>query len=548
MATSEIVGIDLGTTNSLIGVVREGVPTILEVDGAALLPSVVGLDAAGTLLVGTPARNQLVAAPERTVRSIKRHMGDPEHTVTLGSSPYTPEALSAHILRRLAEAAGPALGREVRRAVVTVPAYFAQRQRQATMRAGELAGLDVVRLLNEPTAAALAYGLDRQGAETVLVYDLGGGTFDVSVVELGGGVTEVRASHGDRQLGGDDFDALIRDELLAAFAAEHGLDLRGDRQAMGRLTRAAEAAKMRLSDHPYAEIREEFLAEQAGRSLHLEFELTRARFEEMIQPLLAGTTEAVRRALRDAGMEAGALDAVLLVGGSTRIPAVRELVAAELGFEPRQEVHPDLAVALGAAVSGALADGLEVGTVLVDICPHSLGISAVGQQAGSFSDDVFVPLIPRNTVIPVSRSEFFYTLTPDQTTVDIEVFQGEELVASRNTRLGNVRFERLSPNPDGGRREVLVRFDYDINGILRVAAVDRRTGRERDVHLHTAALAPVAAAADEDAILRQRLERLRGHVSGAAADQLRDLLDRPGAAGAWREAAADFLLEHGGEY
>ncbi len=548
---SAIVGIDLGTTNSLIAVVQDRVPRVLDVDGGPLLPSVVGMDAAGELLVGTAARNQWVAAPERTVRSIKRRMGERDYTVALGDTHHTPEEISAHILRRLAARATPALAGGVRQAVITVPAYFAQHQRQATMRAGELAGLEVVRLLNEPTAAALAYGLDRAGAETVLVYDLGGGTFDVSVVELGDGVTEVRASHGNRQLGGDDFDALILDELANAFHQRHGVDLRGNRQAMARLSRAAEAAKLRLSDHPYATIREEFLAEKDGRPLHLEAELTRSRFEELIAPLLDGTLEAVRRALRDAELDARALDAVLLVGGSTRIPAVRDLVAEELGCQPRQDVHPELAVALGAAVSGALAAGVDVGTVLVDVCPHSLGVSAVGLQAGQYSEDVFVPLIRRNTVIPVSRSEFFYTLTPDQTAVNVEVYQGEELVASRNTRLGAVRFEGLSKAPDGGQREVLVAFDYDVNGILHVAAVDRRTGRKREAHLHTAALSEVAATGGEDEVLRQRLERLRGNVPETAAQRLRGLLERQVAAGeaaAWREEAADFLLEYGGEY
>jgi molecular chaperone DnaK len=255
--------------------------------------------------------------------------------------------------------------------------------------------------------------------------------------------------------------------------------------------------------------------------------------------------------LKDADTQAAALDAVLLVGGSTRIPAVRDLVAAELGCEPRQEVHPELAVALGAAVSGALADGLDVGTVLVDVCPHSLGVAAVALQAGALSHDVFIPLIPRNTVVPVTRSEFFYTLTPDQTAVDVEVYQGEELVASRNTRLGEVRFTGLSRSADGGPREVLVHFDYDVNGILHVAAVDRRSDKRREVHLHTVALAEVAAPTGEEDILLQRLERLRDHVQGAAAQRLQALLEGPPPGeegGAWREEVADFLLEHGGEY
>ena len=546
-----IVGIDLGTTNSLVAVVDGGTPRVLEVERAPLMPSVVGVDPQGLRIVGQAARNQSVAAPERTVRSIKRHMGEPGFQAMLGDQRCTPEEISSWILRALVEGAATELGGAPARAVITVPAYFADRQRQATMRAGELAGLEVVRLLHEPTAAALAYGLDRAGAETVLVYDLGGGTFDVSVVELGGGVTEVLASHGNRRLGGDDFDALLVDELVQAFQRRYGVDVRGDRVAMARLARAAEAAKMHLSDHAFATVQEEFLVERDGHPLHLEAEITRARFEELITPQLEGTLDSMRRALKDAKLDPRALDAVLLVGGSTRIPAVRELVAMELGREPRQEVHPDLAVALGAAVSAAIADGVEVGTILVDVCPHSLGVRAVGSSAGLYTEDLFVPLIHRNTVIPVSRSEFFYTLTPAQDAVDVEVFQGEEPVATRNTRLGEVRFAGLSPSPDGGQREVLVAFDYDINGILHVAAVDRRTGRREEVRLHTAALEAVDQG--EAGVLRRRLQRLRPHLAADLQGRLDALVDEgqglaAAALDAWQEKAADFLLEHGAEY
>jgi len=557
-----ILGIDLGTTNSLVAVVEAGRPRVLTVDGGPLLPSVVGIDEQGQRLVGHAARNQYVAAPERTVRSIKRQMGKSDYRAPLGEASYTPEEISSWILRRLAEAASAELGADVRRAVITIPAYFSDRQRQATLRAGELAGLEVVRLLHEPTAAALVYGLQRSDAETTLVYDLGGGTFDVSVVELDQGITEVRASHGNRELGGDDFDALIVEYLAQQFERQHHVDLRTDRLAMSRVVRAAEAAKIRLSDHPYAEIREEFLVTQGGKPLHLEAELSRERFEEMIEPLLAGTVESVRRALKESGVDARALDEVLLVGGSTRIPRVRELIAEELRHDPRQDLDPDEAVALGAAVQAAVIAGHGVDAVLVDVCPHSLGIRTLGIRAGDESDDVFVPIIRRNTAIPVSRSERFYTVHPDQDTVAVKVYQGEEPTATRNTHLGELMFRDLAEDPDGGLREVLVAFDYDINGILHVAAVDRRTGRREEMHLHTAALTEVAASGSslppEAAALLAKLRalqpRLAGSPDAAGLDQLIAQAETVGGGSgaeglaAWQEAAGGFLFEHSPEY
>ncbi len=561
MADSDvIVGIDLGTTNSLVAVVQGGHPRILPIDGSPLLPSVVGVDERGQRIIGQTARNQYVAAPERTVRSIKRHMGEPGYRVRLGDAEYTPEEISAFILRRLADAASEQLGVEVRRVVITIPAYFADRQRQATMRAGELAGLEVVRLLHEPTAAALVYGMGKADAENALVYDLGGGTFDVSVVEVGAGLTEVRASHGNRQLGGDDFDQLIVDELVRDFEAEHKVDLRRDKLAMARLVRAAEAAKIHLSDHPYVEIREEFLtSSRHGRPLHLEAELSRDRFEELIEPHLLDTLEAVRRALKDSQLDPRALDSVLLVGGSTRIPAVRELISKDLGREPRQDIHPDEAVALGAAVQAAAIAGEDVDSVLVDVCPHSLGIRAISIRGGVQDDDAFVPLIHRNTVIPVSKSEFFYTVTPEQSEVDIEVFQGEEPVASRNTHLGDLTFTGLSKNGDR-QREVLVAFDYDVNGILHVAAIDRKSGKRTEAHLHTVSLEAVAesAAAGELSTLLSRLRKMEGDdLSEEVRSSLQTLIAQGEDVAAvkdseridaWQEQAADFLLDHGGEY
>jgi molecular chaperone DnaK len=568
--SARIVGIDLGTTNSLVAVVEGGRPRVLPVDGRPLLPSVVGIDGEGRLIVGEVARNQLLVAPERTVRSIKRQMGKPGATVHLGATSYTPEEVSSFILRRLMEEATLALGSGLHRAVITVPAYFTDRQRQATVRAGELAGLEVVRLLNEPTAAALAYGCERRGASTALVYDLGGGTFDVSVVELGEGITEVRASHGNRELGGDDFDAKIVDWLLARFQEQHGVDLRQDRVAMARLTRAAEAAKIHLSNHAYAEIREEFLATAGRRSLHLHAELERSAFEAMIRPLLAGTVDSVRRALKDSGLDTRAVDEVLLVGGSTHIPAVWTLVAETMGQEPRQDLNAEEVVALGAAVQAGVIAGEGVEAILVDVAPHSLGVRALAIDAGGrVDDDRYVPLIRRNTAVPVSRSEFFYTLTPDQDQVRIDVYQGEDTVASRNTHLGSVHFTKLSPSPKGGQREVLVAFDYDVNGILHVGVVDRRSGRKEEVQLDTVALrtaGPGAAAApsEEVRLLRARLEALAGRWAAAGAgtaapppdapQRLAELLERIPQAEApsaeverWCEDAAGFLFDHEGD-
>ena len=559
------MGIDLGTTNSLVAVVEAGRPRVLPVDGRPLLPSVVGVDAQGRRIVGDAARNQYLTAPERTVRSIKRQMGKPGATVQLGGAAHSPEEISSFILRRLAEEAALQLGHAVSRAVITVPAYFTDRQRHATVRAGELAGLEVVRLLNEPTAAALAYGCDRAGASTALVYDLGGGTFDVSVVEMGGGITEVRASHGDRELGGDDFDARIVDWLVARFRQEHEVDLRREPVAMARLVRAAETAKIRLSDHPFAEIREEFLASRNGRSLHLHAELARSEFEGMIRPLLQGTVAAMQRALKDSGLDARALDEVLLVGGSTHIPAVWNLVAEELGCEPRQDISAEEVVALGAAVQAAVISGDGVDAILVDVAPHSLGVRTLQfDEDGEPDDDHFVPLIRRNSAIPVSRSECFYTVTPEQKTVEVEVYQGEEAVASRNTHLGKLLFSDLSPAADGREREVLVVFDYDLSGILHVNVVDRRSGRKEEMHLDTVSLreAPEAGLLSaDDVTLLDRLRGLRERwaaapgTSGSTSNdrEIAELIAtaeraRAGEGGAdldgWREDAASFLFEY----
>lgn len=536
---ARIVGIDLGTTYSLVAVVERGQPRILADQGERLLPSAVGFTAGGELLVGTPARNQYVLEPERTIMSIKRQMGT-DAGVSLAGHEYTPQEISAFILRRLKAVAERELGEPVPRAVITVPAYFSDAARQATKDAGEIAGLEVVRILNEPTAAALAYGLGRELDQKVAVYDLGGGTFDVSIAELSQGVIEVRASHGNTHLGGDDFDRLIVERIADQFQQQHGVDLRADRRALARLTRAAEQAKITLSGQPYARLTEEFIvSKEQHHPLHLDMELARTEFEDLIRPLVRSTLDSVDRALEDAGLRARDLQQVLLVGGSTRIPLVRRLLAEHLGQEPRSEVHPDEAVALGAAVQAAAIAGEPVEAVLVDVTPHSLGIETAGMVLGHLLMDRYSVLIPRNTTVPCSKTEAFYTLTPQQDRAQVRVYQGDESVASRNARLGEFTFTGISPAPSGEPREVLVRFDYDVNGIVQVSAIDRRTNRsesititatrERMTEANKARSRERVAAVDrrlerEAAGLLRRAERLMVALEARGASQLAEEL------------------------
>ncbi len=421
------IGIDLGTTFSLVASIEEGRPRVLADQGERLLPSVVGFSSQGELLVGAPARNQYVLEPEATVKSIKRKMGT-EERVTLQGREFRPQEISAYILRELKQRAERALGEPVERAVITVPAYFTDAARQATRDAGEIAGFEAARIINEPTAAALAYGLDREDDQKVAVYDLGGGTFDVSIVELSQGVVEVRASHGNTQLGGDDFDQLLVDHLAEKFRAQHGIDLREDRRARARLTRAAEQAKIALSDAPYTRVTDEYIARKILVPLHLDVEVSRTEFENLIRPLVRSTLESVDRALQDAGLRPKELSKVLLVGGSTRIPLVRQMLAAHLGSEPSAEVHPDEAVALGAAIQAAIIDGEPIEAILVDVAPHSLGIETVHLVLDHLLPDRFALLIPRNSTVPCSKADSFYTLTPEQDAVRIRVHQGDEPV------------------------------------------------------------------------------------------------------------------------
>ncbi len=474
-----IVGIDLGTTNSGVAVVRAGTPMMLAHGNERIIPSVVGWSSSGWL-VGTPARNQYVLAPEETARSIKRQMGT-DARVTLGGKPLSPPEISALILRELKGVAERELGEPVTEAVITVPAYFSDAARQATRDAGRIAGLEVRRIINEPTAAALAYGLNQAEDQMVLVYDLGGGTFDVSLVELMGGVVEVRASHGDTQLGGDDFDQLLAEKFATAFEEMHGVDVRPDRRAWARLLRAAEMAKIHLSSHPFAPVKEEYLAEKRGIPLHFEEEISRDDFNALIQPLLDRTLESVDQVFHDAGIAADQISHVLMVGGSTYIPAVWELVADAVGREPQTSIHPEEAVALGAGVQAAIIAGEPIDAILVDVTPHSLGIAVAGDFMGRMVHDQYKPLIRRNTTIPVTKEEKFFTITPDQDTIRIEVYQGEHPVASRNTPLGEFLITGLEPEKPGELSKITVQFDFDVNGILKVTARDRKTGQQEAI-------------------------------------------------------------------
>ena len=481
-----IIGIDLGTTFSAVGYVREGVPAILPNGTEHIVPSVVGFTPANQLVVGTPAVNQYVLYPENTVRSIKRLMGT-EETVHLHDRDYTPAEISALILREMKRIAEADLGEPVERAVITVPAYFSDAARQATREAGELAGLTVERIINEPTAAALAYGLDRQDEQQMIaVYDLGGGTFDVSIVELNSGVMEVRASHGDTHLGGDDFDEALLEYLAAWFQDEHDIDPRKDPKARARLLRAAEQAKIALSSQPFARVREEYLMEKDHRPLHLDVEIERRTFEEMISDRLEGTLNAFDQALTDAGIQASDLDKVLFVGGSTRIPLVWQMVAEHTGLEPLSAINPDEAVALGAGVQAAIIAGQPLDAILVDVTPHSLGIEVAELVFGDVLPDRYGVIIHRNTTLPTTRAQVFSAIHPGQTAIRVRVYQGEESVASQNTLLGEFLFEDLKPETPGEPPRISVQFDLDVNGILNVSAVDRGSAAVKQTTLHAA--------------------------------------------------------------
>jgi molecular chaperone DnaK (HSP70) len=526
MMTDEILGIDLGTTNSEIAIYRDGRPEVLRDDqGRIILPSVVGLTETGELLVGEEARNQFLLYPNRTVRSIKRRMGS-DAKVQLGEREYKPQEISAIILSRLKEIAQARLGRPIRKAVITVPAYFSDTQRQATREAGEIAGLEVARIINEPTAAALVYEAAQHQGKRILVYDLGGGTFDVSVVRIEQGVVEVISSHGNNHLGGDDFDHKIVEHVLEHLKLKHGVDVADRPQAMARILRSAEDAKKQLSDHPYARIAEEYLAEHSGQPVNLDLELSRGEYEDMIAPFIEETLGAIHIALESAGLTSSQVDEILLVGGATRTPLIRRRLVEAFGTQPRGEVDPDLCVAMGAAIQGAAMTGTEVSAVLVDVTPYTFGTSALGELNGELYPYHYVPIIPKNTPIPARMSEVFFTVLDEQTDVDVRIYQGENNDALENIKIGEFRVSGLSREPAGN--PVIVDLALDRNGILQVSAREKKTGLERRITIDNATSRYDREQLDE---ARQRIGALFGDQeqaasvgSGAATDSAVDAL------------------------
>lgn len=469
---SKVIGIDLGTTNSVVAVMEGGEPTVItNAEGSRLTPSVVGFSKTGERLVGQLAKRQAVSNPENTIASIKRHMGE-DYKVDVNGKKYTPQEISAMVLQKLKEDAEGYLGEKVTQAVITVPAYFSDSQRQATKDAGKIAGLDVLRIVNEPTAAALAYGLDKGGDGKILVFDLGGGTFDVSILELGEGVFEVKATNGNTHLGGDDFDNAVMNWIIQEFKSQTGIDLSQDKMAEQRLKEAAEKAKIELSTVMSTNINLPFITADASGPKHMDLTLTRAKFNELTEELVHATMEPTRKAIADSGLSIDEIDKIILVGGSSRIPAVQEAIKSILGKEPSKGVNPDECVAIGAAIQAGVLVGDVKDVLLLDVTPLSLGIETLG--------GVFTKIIDRNTTIPTSGSQVFSTAADNQPSVDIHVLQGEREMAADNKSLG--RFELTGiPAAPRGVPKIEVTFNIDANGIVNVTAKDLGTGKEQKI-------------------------------------------------------------------
>ncbi|MDL1980560.1 MAG: Hsp70 family protein [Deltaproteobacteria bacterium] len=495
-----IIGIDLGTTNSEVAFIFDGTTEIITDNDNGILPSCVSIGENGNIIVGAEAGNQALINPEKTVLSVKRCMGT-DQKLKLGELSFSPQEISAFILKELKERAEKKINRPVSKAVITVPAYFTDDQRQATREAGEIAGLEVVRIINEPTAASLAYESTNPETQRVLVYDFGGGTFDVSIVKIEAGVVEVLSSTGDNHLGGDDFDLKIVDHLVKHMETEFDYSVKDKAAVMARLKRAAEGAKIQLSSAPYTTIEEDHIGKKGFKDLHLSLELSRTEFEEMIEEDLVRTMESVNKALKDAAMLPSAINKIILVGGSTRIPRISQMLEEKIGHLPHSEIDPDLCVGIGAGMQAGREMGLERSGVLVDITPYTFGTSAIGEVDGEPSKTMFAPLIRRNTKLPARKSDVFYTMVDNQEAVDVRIYQGEAPDALDNILLGNYMFD-LTRAPSGS--EIILHFDLDLNGILKIKAVEKKTGNKINAVIENA----ISRFTDEE--LSQTQDRING--------------------------------------